>query len=132
MLDVAHNAAAAAALEQQLFDMGYYPRTVAVLGMLARKEIAAFVAVLTRRIDHWHIARPQEGDLSAEEIAAACRRAGAQVTAHPSIAAAAAAAHADAGESGRMLVTGSFLTVADYLHNHAHGKKGDHIAAGGI
>lgn len=130
VLDVAHNPAAAAVLEQQLFDMGYYPRTVAVFGMLARKDIAAFVAALARRVDHWHVACPQDGDLSAAEIAAACTQAGVAVTAHASLCAAAAAARADAGDNGRMVVTGSFLTVADYLHNNAYGKDREHIAAG--
>lgn len=115
VLDVAHNVAAAAVLERQLFDMGYSPRTVAVLGMLARKDIAGFVSALARRIDHWHIAAPQGGDLTAEEIAAAVQKTGAAATAHSSIADAADAARADAGDGGRIVVTGSFLTVADYL-----------------
>ena len=118
VLDVGHNVSAAVVLERQLFDMGYYPSTVAVLGMLARKDVAGFVATLLPRVDHWHVARPQGGDLSAEELAAAVRAAGGVVTSHPSIAVAAAAACEKAGNNGRIVVTGSFLTVADYLQHY--------------
>ena len=123
VLDVAHNAAAAAVLERQLFDMGYYPRTAAVLGMLARKDIGAFVTALRRRIDHWYAACPADGDLGAAEIAAQVRQAGGVVDAHSSIAAAVAAARADSNDSDRIVVTGSFLTVAEYMQNTFHGKN---------
>ncbi|MCH9704519.1 MAG: bifunctional folylpolyglutamate synthase/dihydrofolate synthase [Proteobacteria bacterium] len=115
VLDVAHNTAAAIALEQQLFDMGYFPRTTAVFGMLARKDIDGFVGALNRRIDHWHVVQPTDGDLSAAALAERVRSTGAAVTAHDTIAAAVRAAHADSGDNGRIVITGSFLTVSDFL-----------------
>lgn len=116
VVDVAHNPAAAAALERQLFDMGYYPHTAAVLGMLARKDVGGFIAALNRRIDSWHIACPRDGDLSAAALADAVRaQAAAPVSEYDSIAAATVAAKEKSGENGRIVITGSFLTIADYF-----------------
>ena len=115
VVDVAHNPAAAAALERGLFAMGYYPHTRAVLGMLARKDIAGFVAALGKRVDVWYTARPRGGDLSGEEIATAVIAAGGRAVSFPSIAAAVAQARADSGDGDRIVVTGSFLTVSDCL-----------------
>jgi folylpolyglutamate synthase/dihydropteroate synthase len=49
----------------------------------------------------------------AEEVAAACDRAGVPATAHPSVGEALDAAEAAAGEDDLILVTGSLYTVAD-------------------
>ena len=115
VVDVAHNPAAAAALERGLFAMGYYPHTRAVLGMLARKDIAGFVAALasgwmfgTRRARAGGICR-------GREIATAVIAAGGRAVSFPSIAAAVAQARADSGDGDRIVVTGSFLTVSDCL-----------------
>ena len=117
VLDVAHNAEAAMVLERMLFDMGYFPKTAAVLGMLSRKDPKQFAEVLQRRVDMWYIARPQGGDAAAEEVAQAVAAAGGQVQVCDTIASAARAAREYCGESGRIVVTGSFMTVADYIEN---------------
>jgi dihydrofolate synthase/folylpolyglutamate synthase len=115
ILDVAHNEAAAVVLERLLFDMGYFPCTTAVLGMLARKDPATFVRPLLRRITHWYVA--PVGDGNPHSIADAVSEAGGDVTVCDSIVAAAAQARAYCGTDGRMLVTGSFATVASYLQH---------------
>lgn len=119
VLDVAHNAAAAAALERMLFEMGYFPRTAAVLGMMARKESANFARALHKRVDCWYVARPQGGDLTAECLAAPLVAAGYEVVICDSVAAAAAKAREYCGSDGRIVVTGSFMTVANYLEHAA-------------
>ena len=117
VLDVAHNAEAAIALEKMLFDMGFYPKTAAVLGMMARKNPANFARALHRRVDKWFVAAPEEGDADPAETARAVREAGGQAEVCDSVAAAADAARAFCGNDGRIVVTGSFMTVADYMRN---------------
>ncbi|MBE8158989.1 MAG: bifunctional folylpolyglutamate synthase/dihydrofolate synthase [Betaproteobacteria bacterium] len=115
VLDVAHNTEAAAALERMLFDMGYYPRTAAVFGMMARKDAFSFVRALRRRVDVWYAVCPRGGDISAASLAAAAERAGARAEECVSMKEAAARARDYCGKSGRIVVTGSFTTVADYI-----------------
>ena len=116
VLDVAHNPSAACALERFLFGMGYYPYTRAVLGMLARKDIGAFVSALEKRIDAWYVAPPQDGDLSTEAIVKAVQATtDREIFSFPSIAQAMQSAVADSAKDDRIVATGSFLTVADAL-----------------
>lgn len=117
VVDVAHNVAAAQQLERFLFHMGYYPQTRAVLGMMRRKDLAGFVRALQPRICHWYVATPNGGDYPAAEMGAAVAAvAGAErVSVCASIAAAAQKARAASEESDRIVVCGSFLTVADFL-----------------
>ncbi len=115
ILDVAHNAAAAMVLERMLFDMGYFSKTAAVLGMMARKDTTAFVRALSRRIDYWYIARPQGGDIAASEVAAAVLAGGGEAVICDSIADATQKARDYCGKNGRIVITGSFMTIADYL-----------------
>src|SRR5690606_1019068 len=56
VLDVAHNPHAAAALGQNLDNMGYFPHTHAVVGMLNDKDIPGVIAKLVNRVDHWYCA----------------------------------------------------------------------------
>jgi dihydrofolate synthase/folylpolyglutamate synthase len=119
VLDVAHNPHAAHALAATLGDMGYHPRTLAVFGMLADKDIRGVVAALRARIDRWHVAGlPGPRGTDAAAIVAHLAAAGVPgeaIAAHASIRDALAAARAEAAEADRIVVFGSFLTVADAL-----------------
>ena len=117
VLDVAHNAEAAAVLERTLFDMGYYPKTAAVLGMMARKNPSDFARALHRRVDMWFVARPEGGDGDAEAAARAVSAVGGCARICDSVSAAARAARDYCGNDGRIVITGSFMTVADYMRN---------------
>lgn len=55
VLDVAHNPHAAAVLAQNLDQMGFFPRTHAVLGAMADKDLAGLVAPLLPLVDVWHL-----------------------------------------------------------------------------
>ena len=121
ILDVAHNPHAAAVLADNLDNMGFYPATHAVFGMLRDKDIGAVVARLGARIDHWHIGSTlgPRGS-SAVETAAIVRRAAGgpsppSITEHDSVADAYAFAREHAGADDRILAFGSFLTVADVM-----------------
>ena len=116
VLDVAHNPHAATALATALGAMGYHPETFAVCGMLADKDMAGVVQALRARIDRWFVATlpgargaPAAGlrdVLLAAGVDAAC------VRTFDDVPAALAAARAAAGEADRIVVFGSFLTVA--------------------
>jgi dihydrofolate synthase/folylpolyglutamate synthase len=116
VLDVAHNPHAARALAEALGDMGYHPQTYAVCGMLADKDIAGVVAAIRPRVDRWYVAPlPGPRGATAAQVRGALVRAGVGPGAIRTFAAmdgAVAAARADAGEADRIVVFGSFLTVA--------------------
>jgi len=122
ILDVAHNAQAAAALADNLAASAFAPETIAVCGMLRDKDIGAVLRTLAPRITRWHLAS-----------LAGPRAAGAQELAQhvkgdcfESPAAAFAAALERAGESDKIVVFGSFLTVGEvmaWLKNNKTSKR---------
>ncbi len=117
VLDVAHNPHAAAVLAQNLDMMGFFPQTHAVFGMLRDKDIASVVNKVHTRIDHWHVA-PISGarGIGAADIAHHIRAIpGSSVIEHPSFAKAFASAREHAGPDDRILVFGSFVSVAEVM-----------------
>lgn len=115
VLDVAHNPHAAAVLADNLSNMGFFPETYAVLGMLGDKDVDGVVRAVQSRVDHW-LLTDLDGPraASAAQLAQALERTGAggDVSLFASAEAALAAAKDRAGESDRIVVFGSFLTVA--------------------
>ncbi|MEQ1438200.1 bifunctional tetrahydrofolate synthase/dihydrofolate synthase [Fontimonas sp. SYSU GA230001] len=112
LLDVAHNREAAEVLGAHLDTLERGTPRVLVLGMLADKPHAAVARVLAPRVDHWVLVdTPGERGLAATELA---RRIGtdAGVRCCDNMRDALSAARALAGPRGRIVVTGSFLTVA--------------------
>ena len=116
VLDVAHNPHAACALAGALGDMGYHPETIAVCGMLADKDIAGVIAAMRPRVDRWLVATlPGPRGAQATQLAEVLVGAGVErsaVRTFDAIGDAFAAARAQAGEADRIVVFGSFLTVA--------------------
>jgi dihydrofolate synthase/folylpolyglutamate synthase len=122
ILDVAHNPAAAAALADNLAEMGRSGRTIAVFAMLRDKDIAGVVAALQSRIDCWLVSgisapRGANAELLAEALRAA-HVAGAIVLCG-NIAEAYAQACDMAMQNDRILVFGSFYTVAAVMQVRA-------------
>jgi len=119
VLDVAHNPHAARALAGALGSMGYHPETYAVVGILADKDIAGIVGAVRSRIDRWFVATlPGPRGASAAALAVRLQRAGIapeSVRAFDDVAAALRAAQGEASEADRIVVFGSFLTVAAAL-----------------
>jgi dihydrofolate synthase / folylpolyglutamate synthase len=60
VLDVGHNPHAAAHLRESLDNMGFFPYTHCIFGMLADKDAVEVVNALKDRVDHWHLV-PLEG-----------------------------------------------------------------------
>jgi len=116
VLDVAHNPEAAAVLAANLGDSGYAPETIAVFGMLKDKDIAGVARALAPRITRWHLATlPGPRGTAAAELFEILKKEniGAPAAQHASVTAALAAARKEAGEGDKIVVFGSFLTVAD-------------------
>ena len=126
ILDVAHNPHAAATLAQNLDSMGFHPYTYAVFGAMADKDIAGILSHLKDKVDHWYLCDlPLPRAASAQSLAAALQAAGitdsgkegdersVRCFATPADAYKAAAEHAT--ENDRMVVFGSFLTVAGVM-----------------
>jgi dihydrofolate synthase/folylpolyglutamate synthase len=114
ILDVAHNAQAAKVLAQNLFDAGFAPETIAVCGMLRDKDIGAVLRELAPRVTRWHLASlPGPRGALAAEIAAHLPTGKKELFDSP--AAAFAAAKALAGDGDKIVVFGSFLTVAEVM-----------------
>lgn len=118
VLDVAHNPQAAAALATSLGGMGFARTTWAVFGMMADKDIAGVVEALAQRVDRWlPCDLPGPRAATAADLAAIIGKVGAGGTAgqFPSPVAAMAYAQENAGDDDRILVFGSFLTVAGVM-----------------
>ena len=119
VLDVAHNPHAARALAATLDAMGGFPRTFAVFGMLADKDIDGVVAALGPRIGVWHVATlPGPRGATGEHLAARLFAAGVArdaVRIFADVAQAWRAAAGTAREADRIAAFGSFLTVAAVL-----------------
>ena len=113
ILDVAHNPQAARTLADHLADSGFAPETIAVCGMLRDKDIGGVLRELAPRITRWHLATlPGPRGAHADELAAHVQG---SVHRHATPAQAFAAAREAAGEGDKIVVFGSFLTVADVM-----------------
>ncbi|MFA7291157.1 MAG: bifunctional tetrahydrofolate synthase/dihydrofolate synthase [Rhodocyclaceae bacterium] len=115
VLDVAHNPQAVATLASNLGDMGFYEKTHAVVGMLADKDVGGALAALRGKVAHWHVATLDAPRGATAEVMAAALVDNAldgAVSLYGSPAAAFLAARKAAGENDRILVFGSFYTVA--------------------
>jgi dihydrofolate synthase/folylpolyglutamate synthase len=118
VLDVAHNPQAARCLSESLARMGKFERTAAVFAMLKDKDIAGVARELAGQIDRWLIAPlggPRGADSATIESALRAADVDAPVERLASPAHAYARARAEAGPNDRIIVFGSFYTVADVL-----------------
>ncbi|KVZ07411.1 bifunctional tetrahydrofolate synthase/dihydrofolate synthase [Burkholderia ubonensis] len=122
VLDVAHNPHAAAVLAQNLGNMGFFPYTYAVFGAMHDKDIDGVLRHLKGEIDHWCVTDlPLPRAASAGQLEAALRHAGVEdgpdssVTCHVSPADAFRDALKRASENDRIVVFGSFHTVAGVM-----------------
>lgn len=130
ILDVAHNPHAAAVLEKNLGNMGFHPYTYAVFSMLSDKDIDSVVKQLANRIDYWYCAGlPGPRGLLASEMAQRVQTVldtlpaketrkedeKPLVQAFDTVAQAYKAAKSNSKPDDRIIVFGSFLTVAGAL-----------------
>lgn len=133
VLDVAHNPHAVAALAANLDAMGFFPRTHAVFGAMADKDIGGIFKVIGHLIDHWHFTDlPGPRSATAEQLAQLWRAqapaAKTVVSLHDSPLRALEAARADASPTDRILVFGSFLTVGAVIEGGRPQASAKHLS----
>jgi dihydrofolate synthase/folylpolyglutamate synthase len=127
VLDVAHNPHAAAVLAVNLDQMGFFPTTIAVVGILGGKDAARIFERIGDRVDHWCLASLTGADTGgrarrAEELELILRtvnpKAKSECFETPELAY--LRAQTLAQPSDRIVAFGSFLTVAPiFEHRHA-------------
>ena len=133
VLDVAHNPHAVAALAQNLDQMGYFPRTHAVFGVMRDKDIDAILTRMAPLVDHWHFTDlPTPRAALADELVARHARLGLKgpgpvtVARHAGPLQALGSALVGADPADRIVVFGSFLTVGGVLKNGVPRLSGKH------
>ena len=118
VLDVAHNPDGVARLAELLAATPVAGRTLAVIGMMQDKDIPAVVKQLQPEVDAWYATKlPSPRSADADTLADIIRSQTdeVEVVACPDVSAACEAAKAAAGDDDRILVCGSFYTVAAAL-----------------
>ena len=125
--DVGHNPHAARAMRYSLIGLPFAQKRTAVFGMLADKDIDGVLDILKDQFDVWHVAplhlpRGMDAAGLAEKLAA---HGIGNVHIFDTVEAAYAAALAESAENDRIVVFGSFHTVAEVM-NHANRPTGHH------
>ncbi len=138
VLDVAHNPHSVAALALNLDAQGFYPRTHAVFGAMADKDIPGLLAKIAHLVDAWHCCTlPNPRSAQADDLVALVRQATARrvggapsVRAHAGPAEALRAAVESADPVDRIVVFGSFYTVGGVLKSGLPKLGAPHAPAG--
>jgi dihydrofolate synthase/folylpolyglutamate synthase len=124
VLDVAHNPHAAATLAQSLDKMGYHPYTFAIFGAMADKDIDGVLKPMMDLVDYWYCTDlPIARAAKASDLAKQIQLRGKEAEVFAQAGAAYQMALDKAGEGDRIIVFGSFYTVAGvmaYRTNQAH------------
>lgn len=130
VLDVAHNPHAVAVLAENLDAMGFAPRTHAVFGAMADKDVAQMLARISPIIDRWYLcdlptpraARAVDVEVALEPLLSGASRMAGRY-ANPQDAFSAAVGASDPAD--RIVVFGSFYTVGGVIAEgvpHMHGR----------
>lgn len=122
VLDVGHNPHAARALADSLKRMAFAHKRIAVFSMLSDKDLPAVVSLLQDEFDEWLVAGlDMPRGRSAEDIAGELESMGIKgVSRFNSVAEAWDAALSRASENDRIVVFGSFHTVAEVMQHRLH------------
>ncbi|MGB5440916.1 MAG: bifunctional tetrahydrofolate synthase/dihydrofolate synthase [Gammaproteobacteria bacterium] len=118
IFDVAHNTDSASRLLQVLEDRPCSGSTRLVLGMLDDKQAGEFASCLAPAVDHWYLAGlDSERGLSARALLEQVENAGirGEKRNFQDVHSAWRQAHRDSAAGDRIVVCGSFLTVAEAL-----------------
>lgn len=118
VLDVAHNPDSMARLASLLSEASGQGQTLVVIGMLQDKDISAMIRILQFQVDRWFSATlPSSRSISAEKLAEMIKNETdcAEVRVCDDVTAACDAARAIAQPGDRIVVCGSFYTVAEAM-----------------
>lgn len=134
VLDVAHNPHAAAALAQNLDQMGFFPRTHAVFGAMHDKDIAGVLKPMAPLVDQWHFCSlPTLRAATAQQLLELHASLGlkgpgpVEAIAYENPLAAFSAALGLADPADRIVVFGSFFTVGGVLEEGLPRLRAKHL-----
>ena len=118
ILDVAHNLDSAKVLVKNLQELDPATKTIAVFAVLADKDVCGIIECVQGVFDEWHISqlkseRTLEKDELKQQLDKCCPDG--EIYSHNSISEAYEAAKKNVDASMRIVVFGSFLTVAEAL-----------------
>ena len=119
VLDVAHNLDSAKVLDKNLQSLPRASRTYAVFAVLADKDVDGIINAIKGHIDEWFISYlPSERPLHYNELREIIKKncTDCIVHTHPCVSEAYSAARRKADDAARIVVFGSFLTVAEVLN----------------
>jgi dihydrofolate synthase/folylpolyglutamate synthase len=124
VLDVAHNPHAAATLAQSMEAMAYHPYTYAIFGAMSDKDIDGVLKPMIDLVDYWYCTDlPTPRAAAAKDLAKRIQAMGKEALVFSEPGKAFQSALDKAGEGDRIMVFGSFYTVAGvmaYRNNQAH------------
>ena len=123
ILDVAHNPQASLALVKNLYNDPCNGRTLAVFAMLADKDVPGVIDAVAPEIDAWYVADIDHvRGAKAQALVSFIKNSTIEINAHQhhilsfsSVVDAYKQACIDANENDRIIVFGSFFTVADVM-----------------
>ena len=118
VLDVAHNLDSAEVLVENLKELDSATKNIAVFAVLADKDVDGIIDAIKHIFDEWHISElDSERTFAAEKLHKVLTKycPESNVYSHPTITAAYACAKQNVDASMRIVVFGSFLTVAEVL-----------------
>jgi len=119
LLDVTHNPHAAHALAENLHQTKTEGKTIAVFAMLADKDIAGVITALETEIDSWYLSSVDHvRSASVSQLLEIFNQINADtnLACFESLPAAFRQACLDAGKNDRIIMFGSFFTVAEVMH----------------
>ncbi|MCY3803790.1 MAG: bifunctional tetrahydrofolate synthase/dihydrofolate synthase [Gammaproteobacteria bacterium] len=118
IFDVAHNLDSAKVLGKNLLELGPASRTYAVFSVLEDKDVEGIIGSVCEQIDEWYISElDSERSLACADLQDCIVRLDPEAIVHacPSVEQAWQAVNKGACETSRIVVFGSFLTVAEVL-----------------
>ena len=118
IFDVAHNLDSAKVLGKNLLELQPASKTYAVFAVLEDKDVEGIIGSVNRQIDEWYISElDSERSLGRADLQNCIKQLdqNAVVKIYPSISKAWQAAKMNACSTSRIVVFGSFLTVAEVL-----------------
>ena len=111
VFDVAHNPAAAITLSKVLDRYPVDGRTLAVVAIMANKDLVGVLAPMLPTVDEWLVTHTEGERCASTKALAEALGEGVMVTKHPDIATACEQAKRHANQGDRILVYGSFYLV---------------------
>ena len=123
IFDVAHNLDSAKVLGKNLQELGPASRTYAVFAVLEDKDVEGIIGSVCEQIDEWYISElDSERSLDCADLQDRIVHLDPDAIVHtcPSVEQAWQAVNKEACETSRIVVFGSFLTVAEVLMEGNH------------